>query len=144
MIQCIQISTQSQPYWITRSSLRFFNLVSSNPTRSFSTMSVCSPSNGGECCNTVGVSLNFTAGPKNGKCTAVVDPLQVRYRIKEILTLCILETPKWVLLQTDFGLILYVSVNSYGHVETYSPFHAFSWTSLTKGLLSTSCTYLCL
>ena len=30
------------------------------------------------------------------------------------------------------GLILYISVNSYGHVETVSsPYHTFSWASLT-------------
>ena len=41
-----------------------------------------------------------------------------------------------------FGLMLYVSVNSYGHVRTVSsPNHTFSWASLTKLLTSTSCTY---
>ena len=39
-------------------------------------------------------------------------------------------------------LFLYVSVNSYGHVETVSsPNHTFSLASLTKGLTSTLCTY---
>ena len=34
-----------------------------------------------------------------------------------------------------FDLFLYVSVNSYGHVETVSsPNHTFSWASLTKQL----------
>ena len=37
------------------------------------------------------------------------------------------------------GLILYVSVNSYGHVETVSsPKHTFD----LKPLTSTSCTYI--
>ena len=41
-----------------------------------------------------------------------------------------------------FDLIHYVSVNSYGHVEMVSSSnHTFSWTSLTKWLTSTSCTY---
>ena len=40
-----------------------------------------------------------------------------------------------------FGLIFYVPVNSYGHVETVcSPNHTFYWVSLTKRLTSTSCT----
>ena len=43
----------------------------------------------------------------------------------------------------DFGLILYVPVNSYGHVGTVSsPNHIFSSASLTKGLTSILCTYL--
>ena len=43
------------------------------------------------------------------------------------------------------GLILYVSVNSYGHVETVSsPNHTFSWACVTKRLASTLCTYICL
>ena len=42
-----------------------------------------------------------------------------------------------------FGLILYISVNSYGHVEMVSSDnHTFSWASLTKRLTSTSCTLL--
>ena len=41
-----------------------------------------------------------------------------------------------------FGPLLYVPVNSYGHVGTVSsPKHFFSWTSLNKRLTSTSCTY---
>ena len=41
-----------------------------------------------------------------------------------------------------FGLILYVPVNSYGHVGMVtSPNHTFSLASLTKRLTSTSCTY---
>ena len=44
-----------------------------------------------------------------------------------------------------FCLMLYVSVNSYGHAETVSsPNHNFSWASLNKRLTSTLCTYLCL
>ena len=40
-----------------------------------------------------------------------------------------------------FGLILYVSINSYGHVETVSsPRHTFSWASLIKRLTSNLCT----
>ena len=39
---------------------------------------------------------------------------------------------------THHDLILYVSVNSYGHVETVSsPNHTFSWASLIKWLTST-------
>ena len=39
-------------------------------------------------------------------------------------------------------LILYVSVNIYGHFETVSTTnHTFSWASLTKRLTSNSCTY---
>ena len=42
-----------------------------------------------------------------------------------------------------FGLILYVIVNSYGHVETVSPQpnHTFCGASLTKQLSSTLYTY---
>ena len=44
-----------------------------------------------------------------------------------------------------FGLILYVPVNSCGHVKmVVSPNHIFSWASLTKQLSSTSCTYFLL
>ena len=44
-----------------------------------------------------------------------------------------------------FGLVLYVSVNRYGHVETVcSPNHTFFWSSLTEQLTSTSCTYFIL
>ena len=36
-----------------------------------------------------------------------------------------------------FGLMLYVPVNSYGHVERVSsPNHTFSWASWTKQLTS--------
>ena len=39
-------------------------------------------------------------------------------------------------------LVIYVSDNSSCHGETFSsPYHTFSWTGLTKGLTSTSCTY---
>ena len=42
-----------------------------------------------------------------------------------------------------FDLILYVSVSSYGHVETVnSPRHTFSLTSLTRRLFSTH-TFAC-
>ena len=41
-----------------------------------------------------------------------------------------------------FGLMLYMPVNSYGHVGTViSINHTFSWASLTKLLTSTLCTY---
>ena len=41
-----------------------------------------------------------------------------------------------------FGLMLYIPVNSYGHVRTVSsPNHTFFLASLTMGLSSTSCTY---
>ena len=44
-----------------------------------------------------------------------------------------------------FGLMFYIPVNSFGHVETVnSPNHTFSWASLTKQLTSTLCTYFCL
>ena len=44
-----------------------------------------------------------------------------------------------------FGLVLYVPVNSYGHVGMVSSQnHTFTWASLTKQLISTSCTYFCL
>ena len=37
-----------------------------------------------------------------------------------------------------FDLILYVSVNSHGHVEMVCwPYHTFTWASLTKHLTST-------
>ena len=40
---------------------------------------------------------------------------------------------------------LYVTVNSYGHVEMVSsPNYTFSWASLTRQLTSTLCTYFCL
>ena len=42
-------------------------------------------------------------------------------------------------------LILYISVNSFGHVETVSSHsHTFSCLSLIKRLTSTSCTHSCL
>ena len=42
----------------------------------------------------------------------------------------------------DFGLVLYVPVNSYGHVRVVSsPYHTFSWASMTKCLTTTSCTF---
>ena len=42
-----------------------------------------------------------------------------------------------------FVLSLYVSVNSYGHVETVSlPKHTFSCAILTKPFTSTLCTYV--
>ena len=42
-----------------------------------------------------------------------------------------------------FRLILYVSDNSYGRVETVSsPYHTFSWAILTKRLTSASCTFV--
>ena len=42
-----------------------------------------------------------------------------------------------------FGLMLNVSVNTYGHARTVSsPNHTFvSWASLTKRLTNTLCTY---
>ena len=41
------------------------------------------------------------------------------------------------------GLILYLSVNSYGHVEMVSSLNnTFSSASLTKQLTSISCTYV--
>ena len=40
------------------------------------------------------------------------------------------------------GLLLYIPVNSYGHVGTVSsPNHTFSWASLNKRLTSASCTH---
>ena len=42
-----------------------------------------------------------------------------------------------------FDLMLYLPVNSYGHVRTVSsPNHTFTWASLTKWLTGTLCTYL--
>ena len=50
------------------------------------------------------------------------------------------DLPRLIVIQ--FWLILYVSVNRYGLVETVSsPNHTFSWASLTKRLTSTLCTY---
>ena len=44
-----------------------------------------------------------------------------------------------------FGFVLYVPVNSYGHVGVViSPSHTFSWASLTKQLTSTLCTHFLL
>ena len=41
-----------------------------------------------------------------------------------------------------FVLLLYVPINSYGYGGTVSsPNHTFSWASLNKRLISTSCTY---
>ena len=47
--------------------------------------------------------------------------------------------PKISWVNVLFGLMFYVPVNSYGHVETdSSPNHTFSWASLTKQLTSIS------
>ena len=44
-----------------------------------------------------------------------------------------------------FGLMLYVPVNSYGHVRLSVPLAIlFPWARLTKKLTSTLCTYICL
>ena len=52
---------------------------------------------------------------------------------------------KGLLAKTLVGLILYVSVNSYGHVETVSsPTHTFSKASLTKWFTNIFCHILSL
>ena len=42
-----------------------------------------------------------------------------------------------------FGLLLYVPVDIYGHVETVNSHNrTFSWASFTQRLTSTSCKYM--
>ena len=62
---------------------------------------------------------------------------QTRYQLRYAARLTLTDTEQMV-----FSLALYISVNSYGHVETVSsPNHTFSWASVTKQLTSTLYTY---